>query len=81
MSYTAYGWLLTVVRPTLVSTYAFVNPVVAVLLGYALAGEALSVDALLAGVVVVAAVALMVLAPREAPSKELPRPIPPFSNR
>ena len=61
MSYTAYGWLLTVVPPTLVATYAFVNPVVAVLLGCTLGREALSVDALLAGGVVVLAVALMVL--------------------
>ena len=62
ISYTAHGWLLTVVRPTLVATYAFVNPVVAVLLGCVVAGEELSAAALLAGGMVVAAVALMVLA-------------------
>jgi len=71
MSYTAYGWLLTVVRPTLVATYAFVNPVAAVLLGYALADEVLSRDVLLAGGAVVASVALMVLAqPRTSKTVE-----------
>lgn len=73
LSYTAYGWLLTVVRPTLVATYAFVNPVVAVLLGCLLANEEPSADALCAGGVVVAAVALMVLAPRRSVPREIPR--------
>jgi drug/metabolite transporter (DMT)-like permease len=35
-------WLLDHVSPTMVSTHTFVNPVVAVLLGWALASEALS---------------------------------------
>jgi hypothetical protein len=39
---TAYDWLLTATSPALVGTYAFVNPVVAVLLGWAAAGEAKS---------------------------------------
>lgn len=72
IGYTTYGWLLTVVRPALVSTYAFVNPVVAVLLGYALAGETLSVQSLLAGGVIVAAVALMIAARPRAPVMEEP---------
>lgn len=38
----AYNWLLTVTSPALVGTYAFVNPVVAVLLGWAVAGEAVT---------------------------------------
>lgn len=36
----AYNWLLTATSPALVGTYAFVNPLVAVLLGWAVAGEA-----------------------------------------
>jgi drug/metabolite transporter (DMT)-like permease len=62
VAYTAYAWLLNHVRPTLVATYAFVNPVVAVLLGWALAGERLPPEALTAGGVVVVAVALVVAA-------------------
>jgi len=62
ISFTLYGWLLTVVRPTLVSTYAFVSPVVAVLLDWVLDDEALSARELFAGALVVCAVALMVLA-------------------
>ncbi len=38
----AYNWLLAVTSPALVGTYAFVNPVVAVLLGWAVAGEAVT---------------------------------------
>lgn len=38
----AYTWLLTASTPALVGTYAFVNPVVAVLLGWALANETVS---------------------------------------
>jgi drug/metabolite transporter (DMT)-like permease len=38
----AYNWLLTATSPALVGTYAFVNPVVAVFLGWAAIGEELS---------------------------------------
>ena len=69
IAYTCYAWLIRVVRPTLVATYAFVNPVVAVLLGWALAGEALPVEALAAGGVVIAAVAIVVVANRPAPKQ------------
>ena len=43
VAFSAYIWLLRVSTPTRVSTYAYVNPVVAVLLGWALADEALTV--------------------------------------
>ena len=62
ITYSAHGWLLTVVSPTLVATYAFINPVIAVFLGVAFAGEVLSAGTLFAGGLVVSAVALMVLA-------------------
>jgi drug/metabolite transporter (DMT)-like permease len=39
VTFAAYIWLLTRVSPTLVATYTFVNPVVAVLLGWAVLGE------------------------------------------
>jgi drug/metabolite transporter (DMT)-like permease len=56
-----YNWLLHVVEPTLISTYAFVNPVIAVLLGWLLAGETLTGASLLSGAVIVAAVAWIIL--------------------
>jgi drug/metabolite transporter (DMT)-like permease len=55
----AYQWLLTVSSPALVGTYAFVNPVVAVLLGWAVLGEGLSGRTGVAVVLVVAGVALL----------------------
>ena len=60
---TAYVWLLRVAPISLVATYAYVNPVVAVLLGWALVGEALSARVLVAGAAIVLAVALIVSAP------------------
>lgn len=41
ISFTAYVWLLDHVSPTKVGTYAYVNPVIAVLVGYAFGGEAI----------------------------------------
>ena len=59
VGFTAYVFLLRHTRPALVATYAYVNPVVAVLLGWALADEPLSARTLLAGAVIVGAVALI----------------------
>jgi drug/metabolite transporter (DMT)-like permease len=60
VTFAAYVWLLRHVPPTRVATYAFVNPVVAVVLGWSIAGESLSAGALLATLVIVAAVAAAV---------------------
>lgn len=57
--FSAYVWLLKVSTPARVSTYAFMNPVIAVLLGWLFAGEALSLRIMLAGTVIVAAVSLI----------------------
>lgn len=61
VAFTAYIWLLGRVPATRVSTYAFVNPVVAVALGWALGGEALEPRTLVAASLVIGAVALIVL--------------------
>jgi drug/metabolite transporter (DMT)-like permease len=61
IAYTAYVWLLTTVSPTLVSTYAFVNPVVAVFLGWAFASEPLNARMVIAAAVIVSAVALITI--------------------
>jgi drug/metabolite transporter (DMT)-like permease len=58
----SYTWLLTVTSPALVGTYAFVNPVVAVLLGWA-AGETLSERTGFAALLVVTGVVLLIRAP------------------
>lgn len=61
VGYTAYIWLLKNADPTLVSTYAFVNPVVAVFLGWLLAGEQLTVNTLAAAVIIIASVVLVTI--------------------
>ncbi len=60
VGFSAYIWLLRVSTPARVSTYAFVNPVVAVFLGWTLAGESLTPRTLVAAVVIVTAVVLIV---------------------
>lgn len=59
VAFTAYSWLLHNVSPARVSTYAYVNPAVAVLLGWALAGEAMTTGSLVAAGIIVASVALI----------------------
>ena len=63
IGFTAYMWLLRNTRMSLVGTYAFVNPIVAVLLGWLFNNEALTVRTAVAGLVIVLGVALIVLAP------------------
>jgi drug/metabolite transporter (DMT)-like permease len=74
LGFTAYVWLLKVTTPARASTYAFVNPVIAVLLGWALAGEQLTLRVALATVVIVAAVALILYfgAARKTTQKKTP---------
>jgi len=62
--YPAYFWLLREVRPSLVATFAFVNPVVALLLGYLLLGERLSLLAMLACGVTLGGVMLIIFGRR-----------------
>ena len=59
LGFSSYVWLLKVTTPARASTYAFVNPVIAVLLGWLLAGEALTARIALAGAIIVAAVCLI----------------------
>jgi drug/metabolite transporter (DMT)-like permease len=63
VGFSTYMWLLTVASPTAVGTYAYVNPVVAVLLGTWLGGERLPPLALAATAVIVGGVALVSLVP------------------
>lgn len=61
IGYTAYIWLLKNADASLASTYAFVNPIVAVILGWAMVGEQLTVNTLAAAVIIIAAVVLVTL--------------------
>ena len=71
VGYTAYVWLLANAPIGLVSTYAYVNPVVAITLGVMFRGEHLSWRLLLGAVVVIAAVALVVRQePASVPAEE-----------
>lgn len=60
VGFSAYTWLLRVTTIARASTYAYVNPVVAVFLGWALAGETLTLPTLLATAVIVAGVMLII---------------------
>jgi drug/metabolite transporter (DMT)-like permease len=62
VGYTAYIWLLRHCDPAKVATYAYVNPIVAVLLGAAFAGETLSVRVLIAGALIIGSVAIVITA-------------------
>ena len=65
VAFTAYMWLLRSTTTALTSTYAYVNPIVAVLLGWAVLGEAVTPAMVLGGGVIVVAVALIVTASSE----------------
>jgi drug/metabolite transporter (DMT)-like permease len=69
VAFTAYTWLLRVAPTPLVSTYAYVNPLVAVFLGYFLAGESLTLRVLIAAVAIVGSVAL-ITSVRQPPTPE-----------
>ncbi|MEU9075642.1 EamA family transporter [Kitasatospora sp. NPDC048538] len=60
LAFTAYAWLLRSAPLTLVATYAYVNPVVAVLLGWMILAEPLTGSTLAGGAIVVAGVCLVV---------------------
>ncbi len=62
VAFTAYVWLLGNAPVSLVSTYAYVNPAVAVLLGVLIADERLTGSTLAGGLVVLAAIAVVVTA-------------------
>ena len=62
IGFTAYIYLLGAATPAKVSTYAYVNPIVAVILGWAIAGEPITSRTLVAAMVILAGVAIITLA-------------------
>ncbi len=72
IAFTAYAWVLRHAPLPLIATYAFVNPVIAVFLGWLILAESVSPVQLVAGGVIVAGVALIILARSRMPSVEHP---------
>lgn len=70
VGYTAYIWLLQNTRLSLATTYAYVNPIVAVILGVAFAGEELTARTLIATAVVIGGVVLIIS--RRTPTTQPP---------
>jgi len=58
-AFTAYNWLLRNVAISTVATYAFVNPVIAVILGWLIAGESMTGQMLIGAGIVVGSVVLI----------------------
>jgi drug/metabolite transporter (DMT)-like permease len=75
LAFTAYMWLLRAAPTSLVGTYAYVNPVVAVLLGTVLLGEPLTWQTLVGGGIILASVALILRAPKPK-QRAAPEPRP-----
>ncbi len=59
ITFSAYTWLLTVTSATRISTHTFINPIVAVLAGWAFGGEALTIEMLIAAVLIIISVYLV----------------------
>jgi len=70
--FTAYVWLIHHESPTKVGTYAYVNPVVAVLVGYFLGGEALGLRTILGTLFVLISVVVITMTPAKKPVATLP---------
>ncbi len=68
VGFTAYVWLLHYESPTKVGTYAYVNPVVAVGLGYFFGGEAVGPRTLLGTLLVLVSVVTITTTPKAAPT-------------
>ncbi len=76
VAFTVYGWMMRVAPLPLVTTYAYVNPVVAVILGALILGETIDLRTVVAGAVIVTAVAVIVTARSRMPAPRAARPTP-----
>jgi drug/metabolite transporter (DMT)-like permease len=76
LGFTAYVWLLARMPVTRVASHAYVNPMVALVLAYFVAGETLTAHMLVASALVIASVVLILLSPAEraraAPEERIP---------
>ena len=69
IGFTAYVWLIHHESPTKVGTYAYVNPIVAVLVGYFLGGEGLSARTILGSVFILISVVVITTTPAKKPAE------------
>ena len=76
VGFTAYVWLIHHESPTKVGTYAYVNPVVAVLVGYFLGGETLGLRTILGTVFVLISVVVITTMPAKKPAPVVSGPRP-----
>jgi len=76
VAFSAYVWLLDHVEASLVATYTFVNPIIAILLGWIVLGEQLTVRMLLGFALVISSVVAVwqIDRPRDAPTSRRPAP-------
>jgi drug/metabolite transporter (DMT)-like permease len=81
VGFTCYVWLLRNARTSLVSTYAYVNPVVAVFLGWLILDETIGLRTIVAGGIVVAGVALIISAGKEPATPDLTSGAEPLDER
>jgi drug/metabolite transporter (DMT)-like permease len=75
IGYVSYAWLLRYCDPAKVATYAYVNPIVAVLLGAAFAGEKVDMRTAIAAALIIGSVALVITAQRMIPRCAPPVPV------
>jgi drug/metabolite transporter (DMT)-like permease len=71
IAFTAYSYLVRVTTPARLGTYAYVNPVLAIYVGWAVAGEPVTLRTMIAAAIIVAAVAIVTLTAEEEPSPAL----------
>lgn len=71
VAFTAYTWLLQRCPPTLVATHTYANPIVAVLLGWMLASEALTMRVALASIAILGAIVLIRRGERETQKRAM----------
>ena len=69
VAFTAYSWLLRNARPLVATSYAYVNPPLAVIMGAVISGEPLGITTLVANVLILGAIWLALRRPRTAPIK------------
>jgi drug/metabolite transporter (DMT)-like permease len=70
IGFTAYSWLLKNASPAMVSTYAYVNPVIAVFLGWLIAGESFTAQMLVGAAIIIGSVALITSHKKDSHSAE-----------
>lgn len=70
IGFSAYSWLLKNAQPAMVSTYAYINPVIAVILGWSIAGESMTAQMLIGAFIIVASVVLITVKDRKRPDRD-----------